>query len=137
MKKTHSIWLKRLRFFGRSESASATVEAVLWMPAFILITALLVDSSLIFSGKALILRVVQDANRSFSIGRITTPAAVESLIKLNLATLSANVTVSTVVTDGIINTSAWIPVGDLTSLGLIDELNGLTVRVNSMQMSEY
>ena len=40
------------------------VEAVLWLPIFLVIFGLMVDSALVFHGQSKVLRVVQDADHN-------------------------------------------------------------------------
>lgn len=65
-----------VRFF-RSESGSYTIESVIWLPIYVFILALMMNVSMVFFNESQLLRVVQDGNRSFAVGRITTLDAVE------------------------------------------------------------
>ena len=61
-----------LRRLLRAEEGSATVEVVLWIPFFLFLIALIADASLLFNRQAQMLRDVQNANRAYSVGRLTT-----------------------------------------------------------------
>ena len=79
----------RFTRFRRSEDGASTVETVLWIPVFIAIFALLFDIAMIFNGQAATLRVIQEANRDFAVGQITTEAATQTRVKDNLERIEA------------------------------------------------
>ncbi len=118
------------------EDGSASIEAVIWLPVFIMLLGLVVDTSLIFARQAQALRIIQDANRSFSIGRIMTVEATEAMISDRLSPYSPNVEVSTTLDMGLITSTATMPANDLSSLGLIPAFAGVNVSVTAQHMSE-
>ena len=120
----------------RSESGAATVEAVLWMPVFIVFFGLLTDTSLIFGREAQILRIVQTANRSLAVGRFQTSAQAQAYIHDQVRVFSANSNVVVVVNQGIISSSVSLPATDLTVTGLFQAFSGLTISVGASQMLE-
>jgi Flp pilus assembly protein TadG len=122
--------------FFRNQNGSATVEAVIWMPVFVFFLGLVVDTSLIFARQAQALRIIQDANRSLSIGRIMTVEDTESMIFARLTPYSPHVQITTSVDMGLITSTAVMPASDLTSLGLIPAFAGLNVSVTAQHMSE-
>ena len=78
-------WGKR---FVKDDSGSTTVEAVLWMPFFMGLLALIVDASMLFNSQAQMLRFIQDANRAFSTGQLETTDQVGEILQARLAPLS-------------------------------------------------
>lgn len=58
-----------LRRFQRSEDGSFTLEAVIWMPIFAILLAIIMNLSMVFYYESQILRITQDATRAFSLGR--------------------------------------------------------------------
>ena len=103
-----------LRRLLRAEEGSATVEVVLWIPFFLFLIALIADASLLFNRQAQMLRDVQNANRAYSVGRLTTPAAVQTALVNAYTPMSASVTATStldtsVVSTGIIRTTLSIP----------------------------
>ncbi|MDQ2089450.1 TadE/TadG family type IV pilus assembly protein [Marimonas arenosa] len=104
------------RDFVRSESGSQTIEAVIWVPIFVFFLAFMVNVAMVFFNESQMLRVVQDANRAFSLGWFTTDIETEQHITQELAYLSPNVTVDTVVDGGIIKTQLSIPAFDMMPL---------------------
>ena len=63
-----------LKRFAPDTSGNATVEFVIWLPMVLLAFGLTVDVSMIFHSQSQVLRIVQDANRNASIGRLRTNA---------------------------------------------------------------
>ena len=106
------------------------------MPIFVLILCLVSDAALIFGKQAQVMRVVQDANRAMSIGRIMNTADAQTYVQQRIATLSPNATVATVLQSGIIVTTVTMPSSDLTATGLISSFTSINVRVTAQQMSE-
>ncbi len=132
-------WGKR---FVKDESGSTTVEAVLWMPFFMGLLALIVDASMLFNSQAQMLRFVQDANRAFSTGQLETTDQVGEILQARLAPLSERVTVdslvdTTTVPSGIIRTTTSIPAADLNSIGLITALMTFDLSVTAQHYVEF
>lgn len=124
------------RGFCRGESGLASVEAVIWMPVFILLIAVVADTSAIFGRQAEALRVVQDANRSLSLGRFLTIEQTEQYVLTNIALISPNATVDTVIVAGIITTTVVLPISDIGITGLVDAFDQLSVTISADFMSE-
>ena len=98
---------------------------------------LIVDVSMLFNGQTQVLRVVQDANRNFSVGRIATTADLSTYIESRLATMAPNATASSTVSAGSIITNVSIPSSDLIMTGWFDMLGKTTVSVRSEHLVEY
>lgn len=127
----------RFTRFRRSEDGASTVETVLWIPVFIAIFALLFDIAMIFNGQAATLRVIQEANRDFAVGQITTEAATQTRVKDNLQRI--NITASSIVTNesaGVIRTRVEIPAAELGSLGWFKAFGELKIDVTAEQTVE-
>lgn len=127
----------RLRALWARDDAAVSVDAVLWMPVFIFLFALLADVSLILGDQARVLRVVQDTNRAVSIGRIRTSEDAEQYIRDQISDLSPNAEVDTVVDDaGVIHSTVILPVSDLTATRMVNALKGMNVTVTAQHMAE-
>ena len=130
---------KRSARFLRRDDGSAMVEAVLWLPIFLVIFGLMVDSALVFHGQSKVLRVVQDANRNMSIGRLDTDADVETYITTRLAVYGITPSTATAVTDtttGVVTTTVVVPAVQLQALGYFDALLNLEIPVVAQHMRE-
>ncbi len=123
--------------FHADERGSATIEAVLWLPAFVFLFVMIADVSLVFHRQSQILRVTQDANRAYSVGRLSNNAATEDFIKSALANLSSRVTATTVVTGGVIKSDVRVPVVDLVAVGVFKFLRGYNISVRAEHFLEY
>ena len=128
--------------FLRGEDGSTTVEAVLWMPFFVALMALIVDASMLFNSQAQMLRFVQDANRAYSTGQIDDTGGIQTLLQAQLAPLSNDAVITPVldtatIPSGIIRTTASIPAADLNSIGLITALMNFNVSVTAQHYVEF
>ena len=125
-----------LRTFRKSEDGSSTIETVLWMPFFVALFSLIVDGTLIFNNHSNVLRVVHDANRALSVGRLTSGAEAEKMILAGAAHISANMKVSTQVSNGVIYTVAKVPVGDLDMTGIFSGIASSVITINAQHFLE-
>jgi Flp pilus assembly protein TadG len=110
-----------LRRFLHEDSGSFSVEAVIWMPIFAIILAVVMNISMVFFGKSQILRVVQDANRAYSLGRLDTAADVQNYVLANLAYMNASMTVETTIDtlNSLVTTDVITPATDLMPLNFM------------------
>lgn len=125
-----------------AEEGSATIEAVLWIPFFMLLLALIADASFLFHRQAQMLRTVQDANRALSTGQLTSTADVEEVLMAQYADFSDSVRAVSVldtgtVPGGIIRTTLSIPARDINSIGLIASVSNLTLSVTTQHYREF
>lgn len=128
----------RYQSFEKDESGSSTIEAVLWLPLFMLLLSMVADASFIFHGQAQALRIIQDGNRAFSVGRLEDAAATQTYIEAKLAPLSSTARVRTTLSDdGIITSTAWITVEDLLAIGSVGALTGFDITVRSQHFLEF
>ena len=130
------IALRPLRWM-RGQDGSVSVEAALWLPIFMGLILVITNTSLVFYGQSQAMRVVQDANRAFSTGRLATEADVQAFIVERLAPLTAEPIVETVVHQGVIYTTAQLPVEDLAHIGTLNMFSGYHVNVASQFFVEY
>lgn len=134
--KTRARARRGLGCFLRRQDGTASVEAVLWMPIFIALFGFVVDTSLIFFGQSKVLRVIQDGNRSRSIGYLDNEAQTETYITNELAALNVTATVHSTETAGIIRTDVTFPAAQLQALGFFTALLGLNITVSAEHMIE-
>ena len=126
------------RNFTEKEDGSATIEAVLWMPIFVLIFSMIADASLLFNAQANLTRLVQDANRNYSIGRLDTDIETQDYIKARLGTAAtdAKTTVNTSVSNGVISTTVSVPAYHYAAIGFFTALTQFNISVTSQHMME-
>lgn len=126
------------RFFKRQDG-TATVEAVLWFPIFIAVFGLMVDAAMIFHGQSKVLRVVQDANRNLSIGRLDNDAEVIAYINTELAEVGVTPSRTEALSDatsGIVSTLVVIPASEFQLLGYFSVITNMEVPVTAQHMRE-
>jgi Flp pilus assembly protein TadG len=132
---------ERLRSFSRrfrkDTSGSATIEAVLWLPLFVVFLMMVADVSLVFFSKASVQRIAQDGNRAFSTGRFTTNEQTQAFIQNAVSSVSKNANVTTTVSGGIIKSVVVMPVTDMARLGNFKFLRGYNIAVQSQFYVEY
>ena len=138
--------IKRAKNRVMNEDGTATVETVLWLPALFMIFVLIINASFVFYKQSIVMRVVQDANRALSVGRIggglekaAAEAATQTYIKDRISGFSSNGTVKTTINSstGVITTTASIPVSDLIFNGKFNILTGFSVSAQSQHFVEY
>ncbi len=122
--------------FLRDDKGSFTVEAVIWLPVFILVLCMIADTSLIFAKQSRVMRVVQDANRFYAVGKFADNTATQNYILGLVRPVSPNVTAVSTLTNGIITTTVTMPARDLIATGVLPVLRSVTVRVVLQQMKE-
>lgn len=133
--KTAQIFSQIKRLWRRDEG-TATAELVILTPVFLVLFGMVTDASFVFGRQAEILRVIQDANRSLAVGRFLTEVQAETYVTDEISHLSDETTVAVNVVGGIISTTVTLPATDLTSTGLFEGINALTLTIAASQMSE-
>ena len=122
--------------FVRDESGSATIESLLWLTVFFGLLILASDASLAFYGKAQALRIMQNGNRAFALGRLATTAATESWIETQFDALSPNAAATTTVNNGLVSTTMAIPASELVLFQSLNVARGWTITVRSQHFIE-
>lgn len=128
----------RLRSALKDTDGAATIEAVIWLPVFFAIFALITDTSTIFGRESQVLRIIQDANRNLSTGYFATAADARTDITTRIGWISPNAVVTTRVVGNLITTSVAMPLTDITSTGLVAAFSSgsVTVRANHVMEEE-
>ncbi|WP_347310656.1 TadE/TadG family type IV pilus assembly protein [Defluviimonas sp. SAOS-178_SWC] len=126
----------RLFRFGRAEDGAATVEAVLWLPMYVMLIALLADVSMMFHGQSRLLRIAQDANRNMSIGRLTSTTETENFVLARANELSPHSLAATSLTAGMITTTVSVPLVDLDLFGVAGIFSGARMTVRAEHLME-
>lgn len=122
--------------FGRKDEGSAAIDVVMWTPIFLILFGMITDTSVVFGRQAEILRIIQDTNRSLAVGRFLTIEEAEDYISEKVAIFTDEGSIDVNVVNGIIATSVTLPASDLTSTGLFEAIDSLTVTIGASQMSE-
>ena len=125
-----------LRKFLRGQDGGATVELVLVLPVFLLIVALIVDSSMILFRQSQAYRVIQDANRSMSLGRLSTPEETSAFVTSALEPIAPGATAASSVSNGIVITTASMPISGIQITGLLSAFDDGSVGVTATHVLE-
>jgi len=109
------------------------------MPVFLVIFGFMVDMALVFHGQSKVLRVVQDAHRNYSIGRLDCEEDVIDYIttELSLIDVTPADTLSEYDLDtGIISTGVLVPAGQLQMLGYFSVLSNMQIPITAQHFNE-
>lgn len=129
-------WMQNsIRTFAKSEDGTATVEAVIWLPTFFYILILSVNVTMIFHGYSRVLRVVEDANRGLSIGRIESEADAVTAIKDNLPNYW-DVRPTVTISNGLIVTEVKVATSDMSLLSTMAVFAGSDITIKTQQYLE-
>lgn len=113
-----------------------TLEAVLWVPAFLAFFAISADVALMFHGQAVAQRIIQDANRNASNGFFLTQQRVEADILARVQTFSPNARVMTDYGSDYVRTTVEMPASDLVATGLFTAFVSLDVPASAYHRLE-
>ena len=124
--------------FAKGERGSASIEALIWVPIFVFFLVMVLDASLLFYGRALALRAVQDGNRALSVGTVTSAAATQTHVKGLLSDIapSARLTRTIDTGRGIVTTTAIVPATDLLTVGTFDYFDNVELTIRAQHYLE-
>ena len=132
------IFKNRAAAFVKGEDGNMTIESVVWFPIFAILLAFIMNISMVFFTESQMLRVVQDGNRAFSLGRLDSAAEVEEYILAELEYTGANITVTSAVAGGLIETDLTVPASDLMPLNFMTSaFSGIEIGVNAQHIIEF
>ncbi len=129
-------WARVIRKVS-DEDGAVSVEAVLWLPFFVLMVTLLADVALVFYGQARALEVAQNVNRSYSVGDIATSEEAKTEITRELASMSPNAEAYVNYDKGLITTIVVVPTSDLDAVGLLTSLASVDMKIVSQMVKEF
>lgn len=123
--------------FLRRQGGSATIEVVIWVPFFVITLMASGQLALVFFGQSMTLDAAQDATRAYAIGTLSSEAEVRTQIQADLAAISSNVAVVSVLSDDLITTVVTVPASDFGGpLRFITQFSSLNVQVVAQQFAE-
>lgn len=136
MSKRASAPRSRLRSFLREDGGSFTIEALFWLPIFVVVLSIVADTAMIYAKQSQVLRVVQDANRQFAVGKLADGTATANYILGVVTPMSPHATATSQLVNGVITTTVTMPASDLIATGIITMMKTMDVRVVLQQMKE-
>ena len=128
----------KLARFAKKEDGSASIEALLWFVVAVTIGGVMTDASAVFHAQSNVMRIMQDANRAYSMGYITNTADHEAYIEGRIDDVSPTVTATTSLNaDGdVLTTRVELPASDLMVMGLFASLANITLGFGSKHVIE-
>jgi Flp pilus assembly protein TadG len=128
----------RIADFLRDSDGSATIEFLIWMPILVTIICFSADSAIYFGYKAMVMRIVEDANRAASLGRLKTAAATKTYVEGRLGDYGddATVTVTFDTVNALIQTVVEIDTEDVTATNILLLMNVDKLYVSQERLSE-
>jgi Flp pilus assembly protein TadG len=139
-----------LRRFRRREDGSMTIEAMLWIPFLFTLILLGVQATLISTAQSRVMRIVQDGNRGFALGRYdnnlaiptgsatATATATQAAVLASVQSISPNATVaSSVNSSKVITTTVTMPATDLSVFTILPDSLSMNLTVTAQQIKEY
>lgn len=135
IRKAVKIILELKKRIERSNYGLHNIEAIIWMPIFLLVLAIAVNSAMVNYNESKLLRVVQNANHLLAVGELTSEAETEDFIIAKLSEFSKRVVVESVVDQGLIVTTLRVPVSDIMPTGLANGIYSGTVLTVSAQQA--
>ncbi|WP_136634637.1 TadE/TadG family type IV pilus assembly protein [Pseudooceanicola onchidii] len=126
-----------LKRFRTSEEGSATIETLIWLPIFVWVLVMILNTTLVLFQKNQAFRVVQNANRILSTGYMQTADQTRSYIADKIATFAPEALVTTSIDDGVVTSSVSYRVSTLFMPHVVDDLMDITINISSQHFMEY
>lgn len=136
--------------FKNDERGTATIESLLWFPLFFFLFILIIDASFLFYGKAQVLRIVQNENRSLAVwvgdedewlaeavaAELRLKSRIENLMMQPSASELAAINVSIKKDGQIIETVVSLPGQPLMAVGTLPEFSSTRIGVRAQHYRE-
>lgn len=136
--------------FKSDERGTATIESLLWFPLFFFLFILIIDASFLFYGKAQVLRIVQNENRSLAVwvgteaqwpaeeeaAELRLRSRIENLMMRPSASELAAINVSIEKNGQIIETVVSLPGQPLMAVGTLPEFSSTRIGVRAQHYRE-
>lgn len=128
---------KLLHRFRTSEDGSATIETLIWIPVFVWVAVMILNTTLILFQKNQAFRIVQDANRILSTGYMQTTAETQAYIASHISGFAPEATISTVIDDGVVTSSVDYQVSKLFMPHVVTDLMNINISISAQHFMEY
>lgn len=129
--------LKRIRAFRRDESGMATLDAILWIPFFLIITITVLDVSMVFMNYARVQKFLNDGERAFAVGMVSNCEQMQVMVDGLIQPIAPGAKTQCQ-PEGYFTTS-WVDVQarDLDLSGATSLVPNFTLRVRSVHTTEH
>ncbi|KFE35417.1 TadE/TadG family type IV pilus assembly protein [Thioclava atlantica] len=128
--------MRYCQYWVKDEEGSTTIESLFWIPFFIFLMAITVDISMIFNAHARILGIIQDVDRSYSVGRIADDQSAEDTVRNMLSQYGDSLSVTTSVNNGVIGTTVKVPMSKLVATGFLGNFLSAELTVQDFRFKE-
>ena len=128
-----------LRRFRKREDGIASIEAILWIPIFFWLLMLILDVSYVYFERSQALRMIQDVNRGYSVGRYKNETEATAAILAAIQTLAPTAQAQTSYdsTTGLITTKVNMRADELMPIGAVRGLgSNFTIGLSAQHYME-
>ncbi|EPX83854.1 TadE/TadG family type IV pilus assembly protein [Salipiger mucosus] len=130
------MFLKWLNRFRKEQDGSYTVEAVLWVPIFAVMLAVIIDFSMVFNRKAEISRIVHDTNRAVALKLYPDAATAEIDLNKKLDTVAPDAVGSVLIGTSEVETSISVPASSLAAMASMPMFNKMNITMSYAHLLE-
>lgn len=130
--KPRPAWVPRIG----SEDGSITIEAVLWLPLYLMFFALVADVSLLFHAQAKATRIAQDINRLAVIGYLENESEMKDRADAQIQAFSPSGFAQVTMASHAVSTTVTMPTNDLVAVGWFSALTGENIVVQAVHLME-
>jgi Flp pilus assembly protein TadG len=129
---------KPFRRFRRADDGAVSVEAMLWMPFFLLLMFGIGEVAFVFHGQARSLQVAQEANRGYAVGRFSSTTEAAAWAASAMSNYSDEIIATTRVDNNLmVITTISIPAKDFAgNIGIFSMFKRVRINVTAEQVVE-
>jgi len=120
----------------RDDRGGITVEAVLWLPFYLLFFGLIADVSMMFHSQSKAQRIAQDVNRLAVLSWLEDQTEMQGRAERLVHSFSPNATITTYDNTDSVQTFITMPASDLQPMGLISTFFNFDVSVSAAHIKE-
>ncbi|APX88943.1 hypothetical protein BV394_03705 [Brevirhabdus pacifica] len=125
---------RHMRRWRRDESGSLTIEFCLWMPVFLAIIVLVLDTSILFAKHTSLMRLTSYVTRQLSVGAMTDAEVTQYIVDQGYSTNDFTATVARPGSE--VKLKIDIKVAALEAAGLYSRLGFTDLTVEAVQRDE-
>ena len=122
--------------FAKDESATVTIEFVLWVPVFVLILAITVDASVLFMTQANLWSIARDTTRRMATGALAEGTDAEDYARSRMAAWGDSTTVTTSINGTYATILFEVPIADVSPFNIVTAFTSGEIVVGLSQYVE-
>lgn len=128
--------MRMLRRLGRSEAGSYSVEAVLWVPIYVLMLGAIIDLSLLFYNRAGLTELAHQVNRGVAVGHFADATDAQAFLATRLGSYGDGAQGTVTIRDQEVETRLSVPAADISAMGAIPLFTDLVVNLSYTHLLE-